>query len=332
MTYENFDKLIDYFGKLQDADLFPIIAVSGPLGTGKSSFSIQASIKQLKKKFNTDYFSCLKYIAYDNPEVMEKYYSLEENSPLIADEAARFAMGEDWNKAINKELKKTTAQLRPRHLLFFMNIPNFLWLDGKYRGEMVSMWVWIPTRGYAVIFQPDNNPGESDRWHLNDFKKWKQIITPFTDPRRIHDLVSKHKCFFDMVQFPKVPEDIYEAYFELRQKKTYTENAGNYVDQKDMAKIMIYNLKHKWDEFTNAVDISRFKKPTNRLIADKLMIDPYSKNQVLKYVTISNWDNEIVRKLDPKELTGNADNKTDEGNEERAGTTDESPAQEGSQE
>ena len=302
MSYENFGKLIKYFRKYQEADLFPIVAVTGPLGSGKSSFSMQCSIKYSKNYFNEKhYFSCKKYIAYDNPEVLSKYYNLPEFSPLIADEAARFAMGEDWNKAINKELKKVTAQIRPRHLLFLMNIPNFLWLDRKYRDELVCMWVWVPIRGYAIIFQPDDNPGESDRWHLADFRKYKYRISLFSDIQRIYNLVSKHKCFFDLVQFPKVPEDIYQEYLKLREQKTYTENKENFVDQKELAKIMVYNIKNNWEPFLNAIKEGRFEKPSYKMISDNLLVDPISKEKILQFTTIRNWEQEIMSKLTQQE-------------------------------
>lgn len=302
MAYENFEKLITYFRKLQEADLFPIVAVSGPLGQGKSSFSMQCSIKYCNDYLNESYFSCRKYIAYDNEEILNKYYNLDEYSPLIADEAARFAMSEDWNKAINKEVKKVTAQLRPRHLIFLMNIPNFAWLDAKYRDELVSVWAWIPTRGYAVIFRPDNNPGEKDRWHLKDFTKYRHRIDQFTDIEKISNMVSSHKCFFDLVKFPKVPEEIYEQYLKLREQKTFIESSDQFVMQKDLAKVMSYNLKYNWNRLMEAVQKGKFERPTYRMISDILFNDPIKNIKLAKYITIRNWVNEVATKLPEQQL------------------------------
>ena len=39
------------------------------------------------------------------------------------DEAVRFASSEDWNKKESKELKKTLAQVRTKHLLFILCFP-----------------------------------------------------------------------------------------------------------------------------------------------------------------------------------------------------------------
>ena len=63
IAYENFNKLITYFRKIQEADLFPIVAVTGPLGLGKSSFSIQSAIRYGETYLNKKYFSWYEYIA-----------------------------------------------------------------------------------------------------------------------------------------------------------------------------------------------------------------------------------------------------------------------------
>lgn len=283
--------------KLQDANLFPIIAVTGPLGQGKSTFSLQWAIRHQIKRFDESYFSIKKYVAYDNEEVRQKYYTLSENSPLIADEAARFAMSQDWNKAINKELKKTTMQLRPRHLLFFLNIPNFSWLDRVYRDELVSLWVWIPTRSYAIAFRPDNNPGEKDRWHLKDFEV-KYRIDSFSDIDLIEKLVRKHKCYFDTFKFPPLPKDMEDEYNRLREKRTFLEAGERFYSQKELAKIAAYNIRFKWQHILEAVEKSRKKSyPTTRVIADNLFLDPINKIQLVQHTTISNWFKALKEKL-----------------------------------
>jgi len=289
MSYENFNKLIEYFRKWQEADLFPIIAVTGPLGQGKSSFSIECAKNYVKRYFNENWFKCKKYIAYDNEEVLEKYYSLDEFSPLIADEAARFAMGEDWNRFENKQLKKLTAQIRPRHLLFFLNLPNFIWLDSKYRDELVSMWVWIPTRGYAVVFMPDNNPSIKDRWHLKELGKYKKRITPFTDIDKVHHLVKNNPCLFDIVKFPKVPEDIYEVYLKIRNEKTFEENEEKFLNQKDIGRIMCYNIRTRWPMILETVNKSPRNYPTHPLIADAFLRHPVTQKPIVTPATIRKW-------------------------------------------
>ena len=266
------------------------------MGQGKTSFSIQSAIRYCEKYLNESYFSLRKYIAFDNDEVNQKYYNLPEYSPLIADEAARFAMSMDWNKAVNKELKKATMQLRPRHLLFFMNIPNFAWLDKVYRDELVSLWVWIPTRGYAVVFRPDNNPKLKDRWRLKDFEE-KDRIDYFTDIERIQKIVHSHKCYFDTFQFPILPKDIEDEYLKLRQQRTFVEAGERFVVQKDLAKIMAYNLRYRWNEFSDAVNNGRKKYPTSRIIAGHLMFDPVKKLQLITHSNVDKWFKEIKEKV-----------------------------------
>jgi len=174
MSYENLNKFVEYIRKMQEADLDVIIAVSGTKGLGKSSLALQVCKRYVEKYFGEKYFSVEKYTAYDNAEVMEKIYNLPEYSPIIADEAARFAMGEDWNKSENKELKKLAAQIRPKHMIVFLNLPRFSWLDKKYSSDMVSLWVRVITRGHVIVFQPDLSEVK-EPWHLKEMQDTKQV-------------------------------------------------------------------------------------------------------------------------------------------------------------
>src|SRR3990167_10278696 len=124
------------------------------------------------------------------------------------------------------------------------------------------MWACIPTRGYAVIFRPDNNPGEKDRWHLKEFTKYRHRIDQFTDIDKIYQMVQSHKCFFEMITFPQVPQDIYDRYLEVRQQRTFKDIGEKFVMQKDLGKIMAYNIKYKWNILIEAVNKSRTKLPT----------------------------------------------------------------------
>jgi len=170
----------------------------------------------LEKRTNNSYFDPKKWIGYDNDEIYHKYLTLPEMSALIGDEAARFAMGEDWNKYENKELKKNLMQLRPRHLAFFLNLPRFSWFDSKYKGELIRLWCWVVSRGVALVFEPDENQALTDPWHLDEMKKIKKRITPFTEIDVIHKTFSRHPCFMDIITFPAVPKDIYDRYMEIR--------------------------------------------------------------------------------------------------------------------
>jgi len=324
MSYENLDKFASLIESYQDADLDAIIAVTGPKGVGKSSCTIQVTRKVLEKRFQQNYFSPRKYIGYDNEDVLKKIHEVEEFSPLIADEAARFAMGEDWNKSENKEMKKLFAQMRTKHLAVFLNIPSFTWMDRKYREDMVSMWLWIPTRGHGVVFTPDTNPGVSDAWHFQDFKKlFRNRISMFTPVEKIIQKVRKHKCYnFDFV-FPPVPQEIYEEYLKLRDKKAF-EGDEKYSDQKQIGKAILANLYLHWPEFMKEIMESRFEKPNYKILAN-LCTDPRTRIKLVNSEnTVKNWVKGYTsREQIIQEEGGVEDDTTEEDTEPESANNDE---------
>ncbi len=293
MSYENLNKFIDYLRKIQESNMDALIGVTGPRGMGKSSFAIQIARRYVERYFGEPSFNIRKYIAFDNDEVLEKIHTLPVYSPLIGDEAARFAMGEDWNKAESKELKKVVAQIRPKRLIFFLNLPKLNWLDKKYREEMVKIWVWIPTREYALIFEPDMNPGIDDSWHLNEFKRFsKKRLSHFSDIDRILKIARRNPCFMDYFKFPKVPEELYDRYEAIRNARAF-ESKPTFINQKEVARTMVYNLKYNWDGFLAAVNKSKNNRPTFDIMEDHLVIDPRTKEKIASSKTFSKWNREM---------------------------------------
>lgn len=302
MSYEKLHDFIKYLRKIQEANMDALVGVTGGKGMGKSSFTIQVTRRYIEKYFDEKYFSIKKYIAFDNEEVMQKITSLPTYSPLIGDEASRFAMGEDWAKTDSKELKKVVAQMRPRRLIFFMNLPKLGWLDKKYREEMIKIWVWIPTRGHAIIFEPDMNPGIDDAWHLNTFKKFsKRKISHFSDINRILKIAKKNPCYVDNFVFPEVPQEIYVDYEKIRNKRAF-ETKEKYVDQKEVGKVIIHNLRKKWPKYLEMIKKGELNKWRYQLILDELLMDPRSDKKLVSSInTMQNWIKDIDKGIFNKE-------------------------------
>ena len=307
MPYDNLNDFVEYLRAIQvkdDNDLF--IGITGKKGAGKSSLSINIAKIYVKKYFGEKHFNLNKYLAYNNNDLLEKMYTLPKYSPLIGDEAVRFAWSRDWNKSENKELARLSAQIRTKKFIFFMNIPKLSWIDSVYREGMLDIWIWIHStfseKGkecHALMFEPDDNQGEGDSWHLNLLRKYskskKSRIGRFTDIGRLYRIVSKHPCYVDMFKFPKVEQELYDRYLAIRDEKAF-EKADQYVNQKDTSKIMVYNLKHKWSQLVEEVQQGRFGNPSYKMIADILMKDPRTKDIIVEKTTISKWYNEVKEK------------------------------------
>ncbi len=309
LTYENLNKFVDYIRVIQVKDDNNVnIGVTGSLGTGKSTFSIQVARRYLEKYFGTkhDSFDMEKYIAYNNEDVIEKIYSLPRYSPLIGDEAVRFAWSRDWNKAENKELAKLSTQIRTKKLIFFMNIPKLPWIDSAYREQLLDIWVWIHSSfsegkktGYAMVFEPDRNQAETDSWHLDTLKKHmrkKERIGRFTEIQRSFRIVKYNPCFVDAFPFPKLPEDLYQTYLKVRDKRAFETNKEQ-ITQKDMAKIILYNLKIRWKKLNSEMEKAKFEVPTNKLMMKYLLTHPLTGKEVISDKSIQKWYNDVKDSL-----------------------------------
>lgn len=337
MSYEKLNTFVVYCRWMQEQDLDVLCVVSSFKGFGKSSFIIQvarryvelfgltcnacshdwiftgkalrgkdvveANIREpcpkckgvdVKKRI----FDFKNFLAYDNEDVKEMIHENPPYSPLLADEGARFMMGEDWMKYESKSMKKLFAQMRTKHMLVFANIPKFTWLDKKYRNDMTTFWVRIIKRGIAVLLHPDL--GETDDpWHMKDLQKKLGSYNYFTSEseimRRIQKLM-KHPCAFDYFKIPPVPKEIYQKYLEARDKKAFERNkADDQIDHKTVGKLAAYNLVNRWDELAGAAKMSKKKRPTLKMLEAFVFSNPNTGEGVVKYATLSNWIADIKR-------------------------------------
>lgn len=242
-------------------------------------------------------FNFKRYLAYDNEEVLEKVHDLPGHSPILCDEGVRFMMGEDWNTWESKRLKKLFAQMRTKHMLVFANIPKFNWVDRKYRDDMCTFWIRILKRGLALLFQPDLGEGK-DPWHMKELEEQLGSYNYFTSEeelmKRVEKIMARHPCAFDFFKVPPVPEDIYADYLKARNAKAFERSQLDAsIDQREIGKIVAYNLLHKWQQIEGAVKAGRFEKPTLQLLEQFVFSNPKDEQPIARYTTIRNWVKEI---------------------------------------
>lgn len=245
-----------------------------------------------------------KYLVYDSDELYDMIFDVPEFSPILPDEGARFMMAEDWMKTENKRMKKLIAQMRTKWLVVFTNIQKFKWTDKKIKDVMTTFWVRILCRGLAIILEPDLGERD-DPWHM---KKFEELLgsynyrTPKEELlKRAQRLFDKHPCVFDYFFIPKVPDEIYAKYKAARDKKVFQRRfKEESIDQKEVAKIAVWNLINRWHEIKGAVKMSRFDRPTYKMLEEFVFSDPKSNEHILAFTTIRNWQTDINRIVNQK--------------------------------
>lgn len=251
-------------------------------------------------------FNFRMYMAYDEEEVEEKIFNLPKYAPLIGDEAARWALSEDWNRSANRRIKKLFIQIRTQNLIIFGNIPEFVTLDSKMR-NMANYWVRLLQRdltGALAVFLKRSKGEYADKFHIKEFQ---EILgnyfedTPMTEVMKIAEkLKAKHPCVMDQFVIPPFDKDIYAQYEAYRHDKVFTRKSGDLdVDQKEIGKILAYNLLRK-DTYAKLMEAEKQNKVdhfTLQVLERIAFLHPVTHEPLVRYTTIRNWANDIEAKL-----------------------------------
>lgn len=291
-----------------------MILLTALKGGGKSSSAIQLSrawCELLGIRFMPE-----KHIAYSNSQLARLIDTLPPFSPLIADEAVRFASSEDWNKRENKEMKKKLAQIREKHFLFILCFPLKIGkVEKNYLESFVNYWIELYDRGRAAIFVRDENPVHNP-WRLDDFKRIGSY-NEFTPRTEVERKLEKHPNFWKSIAIPKVPKPIYSKYKKFRENNIYDdENVKETITKEDLYKaVLIQTLNDIMTNDTqmsmnrilmhvkNNYDITLRRKDMNDMINDsKKLVESMKKSfggstkldekTVEKFNTVSEEENE----------------------------------------
>lgn len=266
-----------------------------------------------------------KYIAYDAQGLIDLLFNAVEYSPIIADEAFQILGGQNHNRAENKYLKEVLNNARPKKHLMFYCIPEVTWLDSKLREGMSSFWIRMIERSEAVLFEKDK--GESkDKYHMKELEKIFGTVKFFTPMGKIKRNLRKHPCFFDTLQVPRIPDKIYNDYEMYRNSVLLQRQVEELsLSNKDIAKIMSWNLMNNWDRIKLEVNKSKESRMTYSILQKEVLSDPVSRKSLASEPTIRNW----LKGVDDYVKSKGAEAKIFEGEigaqQEKENTDDEEP-------
>lgn len=230
-----------------------------------------------------------KFIAYDAQGLIDLLFNGIENSPIIADEAFQILGGQNHNKAENKYLKEVLNNARPKRHMMFYCIPEVTWLDSKLREGFSSFWIRMVERGQAIVFEKDKGEAK-DKYHMKELEKIFGTVKFFTPMEKIKRNVRKHPCYFDSIKIPAVPEKVYDDYEMYRNSVLLQRQVEELaLSNKDVAKIMVWNLMNMWDRIKIAVDRSKEAKVTYSILQHEVLVDPVSRKSLASEPTMRNW-------------------------------------------
>ena len=230
-----------------------------------------------------------KFIAYDAPGLIDLLFNAVPYSPIIADEAFQILGGQNHNRSENKYLKEVLNNARPKKHIMFYCIPEVTWLDSKLREGFSSFWIRMVERGSAIIFEKDKGEAK-DKYHMKELEKIFGTVKFFTPMEKIKRNVRKHPCYFDSLKVPAIPAKVYDDYEMYRNSVLLQRQVQELaLSNKDIAKIITWNIMNQWSRIKIAVDQSKEARPTYDILQREIIVDPVSRKPLASEPTIRNW-------------------------------------------
>ena len=229
------------------------------------------------------------FVAYDNPDIMSKVFGLPKYSPVVCDESYNALGGDNHNKAENKEMKKVLNVIRPKRLLMFFCLPEISWLDSKVREGFSSFWLRMIERGEGVLFEKDKSD-VPDHFHLKEVAKATGTIKFFTPMDKIRKNLAKIPTFFSILKIPDLPEKVYDDYEMVRNAINLQRRVEELtISNKDIAKLMTWNIVNDWDRIKINVSKSRENKVTYDILLRDILVNPVDRKSLVSEPTVRNW-------------------------------------------
>jgi len=308
-SYLTMNNVVKFVKKFQDRDMDFVLPISSMKGAGKSTLGIQLMKRHVENNLGIS-FSLKDYLAYDNEDVKRLINELPDKSPILCDEAARFALSEDWGKTENKDMKKLFTQIRTKHLFIIMCAPDFFWIDKKYRNEICVFWIHILKRGYCVGFTRDTTIGVDDPWHRKEFQKITRGTNIFSDSDKVIGIYRKHPCFWEEFKFPPVEARLYAQYLKYRDERIFTVNSNS----EDSAEVMDNREQKRYDAFRNMIwSLRQGDKPMKYTQIVNMARDPTTGRRVLKVGFFRAAKDEVDNLIKSKLIKEDAAAKNDTG-------------------
>lgn len=224
----------EFVNRLQDGkDL--VVAGTGFEGDGKSTIEIQLAIAM--HNITKVPFSLEKNILYSPTfdEMKTKVTSLPPLSFIGGDEAIKALYKLRWREKLQSYINTLYAICRKERKLTFLCMPRFSDFNEYFRQHRIRFWIHIiegisvsRNIGYAAVFSRSWNPFAQDSWN---FKEMDKLINEYARLKKLKEtefslqhkaaILSKSRNFVGLLEFHKLPDDIFAQYEEYKSKYAY---------------------------------------------------------------------------------------------------------------
>jgi hypothetical protein len=201
--------LVGLIRKSQQKELDATLCLSGFVGEGKSTLSIQIA-KAYYKLDTQEKFKdfCDKWLIYDRQSLKEAVEKNKEKC-IVADEAINMLFKRDFMRGEQKNLLKLMDVCRDHRHLFMFNIPSFWALDSHTIQTRVKLWIHVEKQKYAHFFRPIRNMFAKDVW-LRDYNE-KLFMK--------HRKFTRSPNYITSITFESLTPEEYKIYHSIKDSK-----------------------------------------------------------------------------------------------------------------
>jgi len=230
------------------------LAISGYVGEGKSTFSMQL----MKEYYNIKTLSefkrmCETYLVYSRRE-LEKITTTQEKKFINIDEAINVLFKRDFMKGDQKNLLRTLDVCRDMKHAFTFIIPSFWALDSHTIQTRIRLWVHVEKQKYAHLSRPLRNPYTLDVWNRAVNEKVIAKTNSITNTLN----------YISSLTFEALSPEEYEIYKKIKHEKRL--KARDEADKKpDISKSEIARLIYNTNSNTTHAEIAKIlniRRPT----------------------------------------------------------------------
>lgn len=301
------EKLAHVVSKLQDSDKDVWILVTGDLGDGKSTLSMQ--LMRLISKYNQMKWSLRGNVLFnpDFKEINNKIYTVPHKTTLQLDEAANLLHARNWNSTDQINFTITSDRIRYRKLCMIANIRMMKEVDILFRNGRFFYWIDILKKGIAGIFARDASyslRSKGDAFN-SDILLDKIQDLPINDIASRMDAYESMSNFRGFLYFKPLGEKLQNAYNKLKEGsdiQQYQKSKDKDIPKEERERMMnnlILTL------FESGHSIKEIAEKANIGNSDKLITENKIKRLILKARRVSvpkDEKREEAAKIEPEKL------------------------------
>lgn len=294
-TVETLESFAVMIHDLLKSDRDAIVGVAGMTGEGKSAFLTlcqkkYAEISKTEWDFERMTWSRKELLKWIDGNKQGEG-QLPEYSAILVDELFAMFYRRNWFDEGQIDAIATLNMCRDRHLFIGGNIPNLWELDTGFLSRL-RFYVFIPERGRAWVFQPENNPFGADKWNVSqNCKLFRKYKNPFKSPNFVCEIF-----------YPDWEPQEKKEYYAVRNQKRKLAVTANRSEKKERYS----KIKMQRDRLIDAL-FRMNPELTNKAVAE--VVDMSA--EAVRMIRSSEW----VLKKDPmikaKGKTAAGDNKTE---------------------